>query len=88
MNHQVDAIYQILKYQYGLVEIATAGGKSLVFGTLLFYYLTHVNPDAKFLLIVPNISLVTQFYNDLNDYNYGFNGTDNKNSINLVLMKL
>jgi len=71
-DHQVDAIYQLLKYQFGLVEIATAGGKSLVFGTLLFYYLTKVNADAKFLLIVPNISLVTQFYNDLNDYNFGF----------------
>lgn len=82
-DHQVDAIYQLLKYQYGIVEIATAGGKSLVFGTLLFYYLTHVNPDAKFLLIVPNISLVTQFYNDLNDYNYGFNGTDNKTPIDI-----
>lgn len=71
-EHQVDAIYQLLKYKYGIVEIATAGGKSLVFGTLLFYYLKHINPDAKFLLIVPSISLVTQFYNDLNDYNYGF----------------
>jgi len=70
-EHQVDAIYQILKYQFGVVEIATAGGKSLVFGTLLFYYLKNVNPDAKFLLIVPNIGLVTQFYNDLNEYNYG-----------------
>lgn len=76
-EHQVDAIYQLLKYKYGIIEVATAGGKSLIFGTLLFYYLTHVNPDAKFLLIVPNISLVTQFYNDLNDYNYGYN-SENK----------
>lgn len=82
-DHQVDTIFQVLKYQYGLVEIATAGGKSLVFGTLIFYYLKYINPDAKFLLIVPNISLVTQFYNDLNDYNYGFNGTDNKNPIDI-----
>lgn len=81
-DHQVDAIYQILKYQYGIVEIATAGGKSLVFGTLLFYYLKNINPDAKFLLIVPSISLVTQFYNDLGDYNYGFNN-ENKNKIDI-----
>jgi superfamily II DNA or RNA helicase len=77
-EHQIEAIYQLLKYNYGILEIATAGGKSLVFGTLLFYYLRNVNPDAKFLLIVPNISLVTQFYNDLNDYNYGYNN-DNLN---------
>jgi len=76
-EHQVDAIFQILKHQFGIVEIATAGGKSLVFGTLLFYYLTHIDPNSKFLLIVPSISLVTQFYNDLGDYNYGFN-SDNK----------
>jgi len=82
-EHQVDAIFQLLKYQFGILEIATAGGKSLVFGTLLFYYLKNVNPDAKFLLIVPNISLVTQFYNDLNDYNYGFNEGDNKTPLEI-----
>lgn len=81
-DHQIEAIYQLLKYNYGIVEIATAGGKSLVFGTLLFYYLTKINPDAKFLLIVPNISLVTQFYNDLNDYNYGYN-SENKNPLDI-----
>ena len=81
-EHQVDAIFQLLKHQYGLIEIATAGGKSLVFGTLLFYYLKKVNPKAKVLLIVPSISLVTQFYNDLNDYNYGFNN-DNKTPLDI-----
>ncbi len=81
-DHQVDAIFKILKHQFGIVEIATAGGKSLVFGTLLFYYLKHVDPDAKFLLIVPSISLVTQFYNDLGDYNYGFL-SDNKSPLDI-----
>lgn len=81
-DHQVDAIFQILKYKYGIIEVATAGGKSLIFGTLLFYYLKNVNPDAKFLLIVPNISLVTQFYNDLNDYNYGYN-SENKQPLDI-----
>lgn len=81
-DHQVDAIFQILKYKYGIIEIATAGGKSLVFGTLLFYYLKYINPDAKFLLIVPNINLVTQFYNDLGDYNYGFN-SENKSPLDI-----
>jgi len=83
-EHQVNAIYQLLKHKYGMIEIATAGGKSLVFGTLLFYYLKNINPDAKFLLIVPSISLVTQFYNDLNDYNYGFQ-SDNKSPIEIKI---
>lgn len=81
-EHQIEAVTQLLKYNYGIVEIATAGGKSLVFGTLLFYYLKNINPNAKFLLIVPNIILVTQFYNDLNDYNYGFN-SENKTPLDI-----
>jgi superfamily II DNA or RNA helicase len=83
-DHQVDAIFQLLKHRYGIIEIATAGGKSLVFGTLLFYYLKNINPAAKFLLIVPSISLVTQFYNDLNDYNCGFNN-DNKTPLEIKI---
>jgi superfamily II DNA or RNA helicase len=72
-EHQIEAIYKILKHEFGLIEVATAGGKSLIFGTLVFYYLLKINPKAKFLLIVPSISLVTQFYNDIMDYNIGYN---------------
>jgi len=71
-DHQVEAIYKLLKHKFGIIEVATAGGKSLIFGTLVFYYLLNVNSDAKFLLIVPSIGLVTQFYNDIMDYNLGF----------------
>lgn len=81
-EHQILAIYKILKYRYGIIEIATAGGKSLVFGTLLFWYLKNINPDAKFLLIVPKIGLVTQFYNDLMDYNLGY-FNENKSPLNI-----
>jgi len=83
-EHQIEAIYKILKHKYGLVEVATAGGKSLVFGTLIFYYLNNINPDAKFLLIVPSIGLVTQFYNDLMDYNLGFH-MENKTPSNIKI---
>ncbi len=72
-EHQVDAVFNMLKYKYGLIEVATAGGKSLIFATFMFYILTHINPNAKFLLIVPRMSLVTQFYDDVLDYNLGFN---------------
>lgn len=81
-EHQIDAIYKILIWKFGLIEVATAGGKSLIFGSLLFYYLKHINPDAKFLLIVPNINLVTQFYNDIMEYNLGFNN-DNKTPMDI-----
>lgn len=80
-DHQIEAVYKILKHKYGLVEVATAGGKSLVFGSLVFYYLKYVNPCAKFLLIVPSIGLVTQFYNDIMDYNMGFHQENKTPSI-------
>jgi superfamily II DNA or RNA helicase len=83
-DHQIDAIHKVLTWNYGLIEIATAGGKSLVFGTLAFYYLKNINPNAKFLLIVPTINLVTQFYNDIMEYNLGFNG-ENKNPMNIKI---
>ena len=44
-DHQITSIYKILKFKYGLIEVATAGGKSLIFSTMLFYYLTKINPS-------------------------------------------
>lgn len=76
-EHQINAIYKTLKHKYGLIEVATSGGKSLIFSTLIFYYIKNINPDAKFLLIVPSMDLVTQFYNDIMDYNFGFNKENN-----------
>lgn len=81
-DHQIEAIFKIIKYKYCLLEIATAGGKSLVFGTFLFWYLRNINPNSKFLLIVPSIGLVTQFYNDLMDYNLGY-FNENKNPVDI-----
>ena len=72
-EHQREAIYKLLKFKHGLIEVATAGGKSLIFGTLLFSVLKYINPKAKTLLIVPRTSLVTQFYDELIDYNEGYN---------------
>lgn len=71
-EHQIEAVYNMLKYKYGVIEVATAGGKSLIFASFMFYIIKNVNPDAKFLLIVPQMSLVTQFYDDIVDYNLGY----------------
>ncbi|MDY0268812.1 DEAD/DEAH box helicase family protein [Trichloromonas sp.] len=72
-EHQTDAVFNMLKYKFGIVEVATAGGKSLIFAVFMFYILKYINPDYKFLLIVPQMSLVTQFYDDIIDYNLGYN---------------
>ena len=84
-EHQEESIFRILKHKFGRIEVATAGGKSLIFGSLIFYYLTHLNQNAKFLLIVPTMDLVTQFYNEINDYNFGYHN-ENKNPIQNIRM--
>src|SRR6266403_628649 len=75
-EHQIQTAYKILKNRYCITEVATGGGKSLIFAIIAFYTIKYINPNAKFLLIVPNISLVTQFYDDILDYNFGFDNTN------------
>lgn len=72
-DHQIQSAYKILKNRYCIAEVATGGGKSLIFAIVAFYTIKNLNKDAKFLLIVPSISLVTQFFDDLLDYNLGYN---------------
>lgn len=86
-DHQIEAIYKILKFRYGLVEVATAGGKSLILSTIMFYILRNINPDAKFLIIVPNISLVVQIADDILDYNEGYN-KENKDPFDINIMEI
>lgn len=85
--HQVEAVYRVLKNKFGLVSVATSGGKSLIFSTVVFYILKHIKPDAKILLIVPGIDLVTQFYNEMTDYNIGFN-KEQKNPFDLKIQEI
>lgn len=81
-DHQIEAVYKILKHRYGIIEVATSGGKSLIFCLVAFYYLKYINPDAKILLIVPGIGLTTQFYNEINNFNLGFHN-ENKNPLDI-----
>lgn len=86
-DYQLEAVYRILKYKYGGVEVATSGGKSLIFSTTFFYYLKNINPEGKALLIVPSILLVTQFYDDILDYNEGYN-KENENPLPINIMEI
>jgi superfamily II DNA or RNA helicase len=56
-----------------MAEVATSGGKSLIISIVMFYTLKHIDPKAKFLIIVPSITLVTQFYDNIMEYNWGIN---------------
>ena len=76
-DYQIDTAFKILKNRYCMAEVATSGGKSLVIALVIFYILKNINPDAKFLIIVPSITLVTQFYDDIITYYYGQNNMQN-----------
>lgn len=78
-DYQIETAYKILKNRYCMAEVATSGGKSLLISILIFYTLVNIDPDAKFLIIVPSINLVTQFTDNIYEYFFGF---DNK-EINL-----
>lgn len=72
-QHQVESAYKILKNRFCMAEVATSGGKSLIISIVIFYTLKNMKPDAKFLIIVPSITLVTQFYDSIIEYNHGVN---------------
>jgi hypothetical protein len=72
-DYQIETAYKILRNRYCLASVATSGGKSFIISIVYFYTLKHINPDAKLLIIVPSISLVSQFYDNILEYNYGFN---------------
>lgn len=83
-DHQVESAYKILKNRFCMAEVATSGGKSLIISIVIFYTLKNMDPDSKFLLIVPSINLVTQFYENIFEYNFGFNYLDKMDLKNLV----
>lgn len=72
-DYQVQTAFKILKNRYCMAEVATSGGKSLVISIVIFYTLRNIDPTAKFLIIVPSITLVTQFYENIIEYFYGKN---------------
>lgn len=72
-DHQVEAAFKILKNRFCMAEVATSGGKSLIISIVMFYTLKNIEPNAKFLIIVPSITLVTQFYDNIIEYNHGVN---------------
>lgn len=88
-EHQIQTAYKILKNRYCMAEVATSGGKSLIISIVIFYTLKYMKNDAKFLIVVPSITLVTQFYDNFLEYNYGENNLleMQKNNTDKILNK-
>src|SRR5574344_1173404 len=72
-EHQIQSAYKIMRNRYYMCEVATSGGKTLIISIIIFHTLKYINPNAKFLIIVPSITLVTQFYENIKEYNVGVN---------------
>jgi len=86
-DYQIETAFKVLKNRYCLASVATSGGKTLINSIIFFYILANINPDAKLLLIVPSITLVTQFYDDIVEFNNGIKGK-NDNKIDLRIQEI
>lgn len=76
-DYQIDTVYKILKYKKCCAELATSAGKTLIIFLVIAYLLKN-NLIKNILIIVPNISLVTQIIENF----YLFN---NKNQLDLKI---
>jgi superfamily II DNA or RNA helicase len=86
-DHQIEESYKTLRSRYCTTEVATSGGKTLMMSLMIFYTLRRLAPDAKFLIVVPSITLVVQTYNELHNYNLGFN-CENPNPLDLRITEI
>lgn len=70
-DYQKDIVDKCLNFGRGTVVLATAGGKTLVMASLLSK-IWEMDSKFKACLIVPNLSLVEQTYNDFQEYKVPF----------------
>jgi superfamily II DNA or RNA helicase len=72
-DYQYEGAYRALKYEFCCEELATSSGKTSIFFTYLSYlnHINKVNSKTKALLIVPNVSLVTQTKKAFEQYSNG-----------------
>jgi len=64
---QISALKSIVKYSRSLIESPTGSGKSLIIASM-FKYLYDRKLINKMLIVVPNLTLVTQMHNDIKEY--------------------
>ena len=67
-DYQKAIVSKCLETGRGVVVLATAGGKTLITASLLSNFFC-MNKQFKCLLIVPDLGMVSQTYNDFKSYN-------------------
>jgi superfamily II DNA or RNA helicase len=66
-DYQINSVWLILRYKLSISEIATSAGKTLIMYMVLAF-LRHRNLLNRMLIVVPNISLIIQTFEDFQDY--------------------
>jgi len=67
-DYQIETVYNIIKYQNCLAELATSAGKTLI-TYMTIAYLLEMQKSKKVLMIVPTVDLVVQGTEDFYQYN-------------------
>lgn len=73
-DYQIETVNQAIKFGRGIIKVGTGGGKTLTIASLISTF-HGLNNKLKVLLIVPDLGLVNQTYNDFNSYNVPFKFT-------------
>ena len=66
-DYQIEAAWKIVKFRFSCLEIATSSGKTLI-AFIVLAYLKNVRGIDKFLMIVPNTTLIIQGAEDFEGY--------------------
>lgn len=69
--YQIDACKAAIRVGRGIIEVGTAGGKSLIASEIISTLYTH-NTNLSVLFIVPDRGLVNQMYGDFQSYGVPF----------------
>lgn len=67
-DYQIETVFNIIKYQSCLAELATSAGKTLI-TYMAIAYLLETKKTRKVLMIVPTVDLVVQGADDFYQYN-------------------
>tara|TARA_Y100000310_G_scaffold128918_1_gene128078 strand:- start:1462 stop:2985 length:1524 start_codon:yes stop_codon:yes gene_type:complete len=67
-DYQNESIHAAISKKRGVLEVATGGGKSLIIYSLIRFIMTQ--GTGKILLVVPNVGLTIQMFNDFVEYGW------------------
>ena len=70
--YQMEAVKKLILAARGrgMIEIPTAGGKSLIIANFVYNVVKYFEPDSQTLVLVPNKQLVVQMYRDFVSYGW------------------